>query len=195
LYGDYSSALEQRELFLRQQRVCKSYFPNLCCHLSATSGSLYGEDFAFDMTRVGLGLYGYLPPKLEEEARKVGETLDLKKAMRIYGKVLFSRRVSFGGLGYGNSLDEEKLKKKEKVSLLRFGYADGFLRTKRNGVEGYAKNANNLCMDASIQWGEKKRGKQVPLMLNADQTAEIAGTISYEVLCAATRRAEFIYED
>ena len=42
--------------------------------------------------------------------------------------------------------------------------------------------------------GERKRGEYLPVMLDAEKTASKTGTIAYEVLCAATRRAEFVYE-
>ena len=48
-------------------------------------------------------------------------------------------------------------------------------------------------MDACIRFSSRKRGEKVPILTDADETAKIAGTISYEVLCAATRRAERIY--
>jgi len=54
-------AEEQREAFLELSKVCLKYFPSATRHLSATYGSLLGERFTFDMVRVGIGLYGYLP--------------------------------------------------------------------------------------------------------------------------------------
>lgn len=194
LYGDYSSSIEQRELFLRLQAIGKRYFPNVCSHLSATAGSLYGEEFIFDMTRIGIGLYGYFPKGLCEEAKERAKALQLKKAMTVSAFSMGVRKIRFGGVGYGDTLNKKKLKEDFRISLLRFGYADGFLRQKENGVENFQENANNLCMDVCLRKGRIERGKEIPVLLDAEKTSEITNTISYEVLCAATRRAEILYE-
>ena len=195
LYGDRASAEKQRTLFLQMQRIVKGYFPSVISHLSATSGCLYGKEFAFDQVRVGIGLYGYLPSGLSEEERKTGEKLRLKKGMSVYARSLGERTVRFGGLGYGSTLTEEEITKNRRIYLLRTGYADGFLRKKENGVDGFENNANNLCMDVCLRTGRAARGKEIPVMLDAEKTANATGTIPYEVLCAATRRAEFVYDD
>ena len=53
---------------------------------------------------------------------------------------------------------------------------------------------NNLCMDVCLRSGHSRRGQTVVVMADAEDTAKMTGTISYEVLCAATRRAEFVYD-
>ncbi len=175
------TAEEQRQLFLRLRKIALGYFPNLQSHLSATYGCLLGKGFSFDMVRVGLGLYGYSP---------IPTDLPLQKAMSVWARVTAARTYTFGGVGYG----EGKADKGTPLTLLRAGYGDGFLRKKENGTEGCIRNLNNLCMDGCIRQGKGKRGEWSSLLLDADRTAKETGTISYEVLCAATRRAEFIYE-
>ena len=178
------SANEQRERFLQAKAICKAYFPKITCHLSATAGALKGKAFAFDMVRIGIGLYGYLPDGANVK-------LPLKKAMTVYATVVESKRRISGGVGYGKPL--KKNEQTKDVSVLRLGYADGFLRKRENGVAGFEDNANNLCMDACIRKGRYKRGKEIPVLTDAAETAKITGTIAYEVLCSATRRAERIY--
>ena len=178
------SAEKQRERFLQAERVCGRYYPTVTRHLSATAGSLLGENFAFDMVRVGIGLYGYLPFGAEMK-------FPLKKGMTVSAVAIGSRKYAYGAAGYGKELlGEEKVK---FLSVLRVGYADGFLRKKENGVVEFEKNAGNLCMDACIRKGRYKRGKEVLILTDADETAKQTGTISYEVLCALARRAEKIY--
>ena len=176
------SACEQRERFLRAVELTKGYFPKVTIHLSATFGSLLGKDFAFDMVRIGLGLYGYAPIP----------NLPLQKAMRVYAQCVAVRKYKFGTLGYGENVRREKFG--SKISVHLFGYADGFLREQRNGVEGFEQNANNLCMDACVKLQNGRVGEWLPVLTNAEETAKQTGTIAYEVLCAATRRAEFRYE-
>ena len=178
------SAEKQRTRFLQAERVTKRYFPNFTKHLSATAGALLGDSFAFDMVRVGIGLYGYLPSGAEKK-------ISLKKGMTVYATAIENRRYAYGGAGYGKELAEHERSK--FLSVLRVGYADGFLRKKENGATGFERNANNLCMDACIRKGKYKRGEEVPILTDAEETAKSAGTIAYEVLCAATRRAERIY--
>ena len=177
-------AEKQRQRFLQAERVCKRYFPKITRHLSATAGALLGESFTFDMVRVGLGLYGYLPDGAEKK-------ISLKKGMTVYATAVLKRKYTYGGAGYGKELAESE--RPSFLSVLRVGYADGFLRKKKNGMAGCEQNANHLCMDACIQKGKYKRGKEVPILTDAEETAKGAGTIAYEVLCAATRRAERIY--
>lgn len=179
-----SQAETQRARFAQAEKLCKRYFPDACAHISATQGCLLGKSFAFDMVRVGLGLYGYLPTADE----KAAATFPVKKAMKIYAQSLQNRVYKGGGAGYGERVD---LSRGESFSLIRLGYADGALRAKNNGYAG--ENVNNLCMDVCMQKGFKKRGEWMCVMDDADETAEKTGTIAYEVLCAATRRAEFRY--
>ncbi len=179
LYTHSSSVCEeQRQLFLRMLAICKRYFPNVNAHLGATYGALLGKDYAFDMMRIGLGLYGYLPCSNNQ--------ISLKKGMTIYAKTVANRKYSFGGVGYGST----SMQKGEYVRICRFGYADGFLRTR----DIDEKRANDLCMDVSMEKGREVLGKYVPILTDADEIAKRSGTIAYEVLCAATRRAEFIYD-
>lgn len=182
------TSFSQRERFVRMLAVCKRYFPSLTAHLGATYGALLGKEYAFDMLRVGIGLYGYLPDGLQGRAKSVGKALCLEKGMTVYAATAAVRKYSYGGAGYGVA-DTEGLK---RVSVRRFGYADGFLRRKENGIAA-KKRIQPLCMDACICKGGR-RGVWTPVMMDADEIAKATGTISYEVLCAATRRAEFIYD-
>ena len=191
---DLHRAEKQRRLFLRMVDVARGYFPQLIAHLGATYGALLGQKFAFDMVRVGLGLYGYFPCEANEKTGVGQETLSalpLKKSMAVYAKVIAERKYAFGGFGYG---EEYNGKGVSHLSVCRFGYADGFLRQKENGVDGWQSNANNLCMDACIRFGELEKGAWLPVMTDAEEIARQTGTIAYEVLCAATRRAGFIYD-
>lgn len=181
---------KQRLLFVRMKRVCERYYPSVVSHLSATYGALLGEDFAFGMVRIGLGLYGYLPDEAEPEMK---ERVRLERAMKVYASAVQSRKYSFGGAGYG-ALDEETRNSLSRLTVIRAGYADGFFRKMDNGMEGAEKNASPLCMDVCIRKGRSRAGGYVPVMTDADETARAAGTISYEILCSVTERAEFVYE-
>ncbi len=174
-------ALWQRERFLQMEKICRRYYPAVVAHLSATYGGTIGKGFSMDMVRVGLGLYGYTPTP---------SPFKLYRGMEIFATVAANRKYAYGGAGYGEIPPPERGK---TLSVLRVGYADGFLRRKENGLGRAGENANALCMDVCLQWNTRRRGKTVSIMSDADETAKAAGTVAYEVLCAATRRAERIY--
>ncbi len=190
---DYTreNAERQRLAFLQMREIANGYFPRLLCHLSATYGALLGQDFSFDMMRIGIGLYGYLPDGAQDVDERVVKSLSLQRAMTVWTQVSAVRTYKRGGVGYGKATAE----KDTPVYVARYGYADGWLRKRKNGVVGQETQLNNLCMDACVRKGEQKTGAWLPIMTNAAQTAKATDTISYEVLCAATRRAEMVYED
>lgn len=70
----FENAIAQRDLFVKQCAAAEKYFGKLTRHLSATAGACLSSDYYFDMVRVGLGLYGYLPegclPPAAGEARQ-----------------------------------------------------------------------------------------------------------------------------
>jgi len=175
---DPLSAEVQRQRFLSAQRICRGYFPRVKCHLSATYGALLGKAFAFDGVRIGLGLYGYLPDDVKADA-------PLKKVMQVYAKCMDERTYSYGGAGY----TDIAIEKGGKMRTLRYGYADG------KAYKGGGLVYGTPCMDACVCAGDKRRlyGRWTPVVTDAREIAKREGTISYEVLCRASARAERIY--
>ena len=93
------------------------------------------------------------------------------------------------------------------MAVVSIGYADGYLRTgsgKAHVVLGGEKAPvlGRICMDmcmARVPDGvEVRRGDEVTVFGSAVWTAEdvaaAAGTISYEVICAASRRVPRFYQ-
>ena len=148
-----------------------------------------------DMARVGIGLYGYFPDGIQDVPENAYKALPLEKGMTTYGQRITNRYISFGGVGYGKAWEKGKIQAWQRISVYRIGYADGFLRQQRNGMNGFENNANHLCMDVCLRKGAGKRGVWVPILTDASETARITNTITHEVLCAATRRAEFVYDN
>ena len=89
-------------------------------HLSNSAGMLLGEEFHFDMVRVGLSIYGYNP------LAKIEDNLFLKPALYLKAKVAFIRTIKTGvGVSYGSQFVSVR---KTKLAVLSIGYADGILR-------------------------------------------------------------------
>lgn len=161
----------QLQLFNRAEELVKGVNPNTCAHLAASGGLLSGKKYLKDGARVGILLYGYTPE---------GFSADVKPVLKVFARRTQVTKFIGGGAGYSAAT-----KNYGSLSTYRLGYADGFARTVPLGV-------NNLCMDAFLRDGGKKIE---PVLQNAADYARQCGTISYEVLCAATRRAEIIYEE
>ena len=194
----YTTSLQtserQRVAFENAVALCRRYFPSVRAHLSATCGALLGKKFAFDGVRIGLGLYGYIPDGIADGGGdgKV-QIPTLEKGMTVFATAATSRKYGYGGAGYGETPFAHGTP--QTLTVCRYGYADGFLRRRDNGLRGGETQVNTLCMDACIKAERLPRGKRIPIMTDAAAVAKATGTISYEVLCAATRRAEMIYDN
>jgi alanine racemase len=126
-----------------------------------------------------------------QEKTGLEKALGLKKSMHVKARMVCSRAYTSGGLGY--SAGSQSMRKRAKmlgVSVVRVGYADGFLR--ENGVLD-ENQVGVLCMDAQVRLGKASKGELIPVMVDAYQSAKAAGTISYEILGNATKRAEMVY--
>jgi len=160
--------------FLKAQNFAKCCKNDIISHISASGGILAGRKYDFDMVRAGLMLYGYKPFKSDK--------ISLQKALKITADVIENKTIEqYDNLLYGNY----KLKETTNISLVRLGYADGFLRS------GTKNNYNNLCMDVSA---EKVVNKNKIILTDFDKLAKEYNTICYEVLCNVTKRSEMVYK-
>ena len=181
----------QRQRFARLVDVCRRYFPNVTAHLSATYGATLPKKFAFDMVRVGLGLYGYFPDGANGAKKRFPP---LRRAMKAYAEIACARKRSFGGVGYG-AMTENKKNAGKEIAVLRVGYADGTGYADTNGATERETPIGNFCMDACFVKGQRQRGKRVLLFDDAQALAKKRNTIAYEVLCLTALRAERIYKN
>lgn len=162
----------QLDKFSLAYQAVKGYNKNTVFHVSASGGFLKGA--YFDMCRIGLLLYGYKPFPSGE--------VDVKPIMRVFAPAVERRYLKSGdGLLYG----VRRVKEDTSVSLIRYGYADGLPRAKKKLMPA------NRCMDVSAYKGVY--GEYPVLDGNADLLAKEYGTIPYEILCNAARRAERVY--
>jgi len=104
-------------------RDCLQFVHHHRASLANSAGIALGSDFAFDLTRPGLALYGGVPrQELGEAIRQVAHT---------EAAVIQTRRLSAGSaVGYnGVFVASEPM----RVGTVSLGYADGFLRSRGLG--------------------------------------------------------------
>ncbi len=167
---------------------------NITCHSSLyNSSGVSGFDNKFSLARPGLMLYGYI----------YGEnSVTLKKVMRIYSKVVHVKQIRKGeAVSYNRRFFAQK---DMTYGVVPIGYADGYQRCFTNishmlvnGVK--CPVIGTICMDMTMidLSGVDTNSEMVVEILGdnigADQWAEWAGTISYEMLCGISDRIPRIY--
>lgn len=120
--ADEDSAMNAAQL--ATFREIAAAIPHQRLSLANSAGIALGQDYAFDLTRPGLALYGGVPRgELSGSIRQVA---------RIEAAVIQRRRLSAGdSVGYNAGFTASAPIEVAAVSL---GYADGFLRTRGPGT-------------------------------------------------------------
>ncbi|MFL0671200.1 MAG: alanine racemase, partial [Erythrobacter sp.] len=119
--ADEDSAMNARQL--ADFRAAASQIPHRRMSLANSAGIALGADYACDVTRPGLALYGGVPR---------GELADaIRPVARIEAAVIQRRRIASGqSVGYNAVFTASQTMDIAAVSL---GYADGFLRCRGPG--------------------------------------------------------------
>ena len=152
------------------------------------------------MTRAGIILYGYRPDP------SVPPMLDLWPAMTVKARVVQVRDIpAHTTVSYGRTYETGA---PTRMAVISIGYADGFLRTgsgRAHVVLGGTKAPvlGRICMDMCMvrvpDGAQVGRGDEVtvfgPAVWTAEDAAAAAGTISYEVVCAVSRRVPRFYSE
>jgi len=161
--------------------------------LANSAGCLMGADYAFDLTRPGIGLYG-------------GDPMDgggpaLSAVVRIEAPILQIRDIEAGEpVGYGASFSADAPMRLATVAL---GYADGFIRAAGDGGYGTLDGARlpvcgRVSMDLVVvdvtHAPDARPGRRIAFFGGDLQyQAEAARTISYELLTRLGDRFERVY--
>ena len=165
-----------------------------CCN---SAGIMLEKDMHFNMTRLGIMLYG-LKPDADLEMM-----LDIKPVMTLKTLVTQVKTIKKGDVvSYGRTF---KAKKDMKVATLCVGYADGYPRALSNKGEVLihgkrAKILGRVCMDQVVidvtHIDNVKAEDEVILFGNDLSVCEVAkkcGTINYEIVCGIPRRVPRVY--
>lgn len=198
---DHSYAQQQLEIF--NNLLAKINVSGLLRHFSCSASSLLFPETYFDIVRVGISGYGYWPSKqtyisyIEQDKNgKHLHKIELKPVLSWYAKVVQVKTLEVGDpIGYGLSY---RTFNKTKIIVAPVGYYDGYDRKLSNistiivnGVKAPVRG--RVCMDMfmaevthvkNIRAGDRITliGREGDEVIDADDLAELAGTINYEIL-------------
>ena len=171
---------------------------NFCIkHCANSAAVIQYKKVHMDMVRAGIMLYG-APPDDE-----MANACELKPVMTLCTKVARVRDIcKEDSVSYGCLWSPEK---KSKIATCMIGYADGLHRNLSgkfcmtvNGES--APQVGRICMDmCMIDLTDKMNvdvGSEVEIFGKAnpiENMAQLAGTISYELTCAVSKRVPRMY--
>ncbi|MDR0874684.1 MAG: alanine racemase [Clostridiales Family XIII bacterium] len=156
----------------------------------------------FDVVRPGIVLYGLYPSGDVDKSR-----LPLSPSMSVRGYIVYLKKVPSGfSVSYGRHFTTAR---ESLIATISIGYGDGLPRILggkgRVIVRGrYAPIVGTICMDQFMidvtdvpgvtEYDEiTVLGEQDGLAITAGEIAELAGTISYEIVCRFGQRLPKIY--
>jgi alanine racemase len=202
---DAPSVGEQLKVFAeaRQFLAGLGLRPNFV-HIANTSAVVSRRETWNNMVRPGLALYGYYLP-FQRAGRDVGGSglrLAVEPVLTWKTRILSLREAAPNqALGYGGTY---VTKAHSRIAALPVGYADGYNRqlSSRGRVivrEHYAPIVGRISMDLTlvdvtgidgVDVGDEVilLGSSDSLSVDAQEHAEIAGTIPYEILCNISKR-------
>ena len=172
------------------QRHKEASHPRPEFHLLNTSGVFNYPEYHLDWVRVGIGLYGFANhPKWNETLQPVAQ---LKTNITQIHEIKAGETVGYN-CGW-------KAPQNTRIGVLPIGHADGFSRQYGHGkgwvsIDSHkAPVVGNVCMDmimvelGNIPCDEGSEVVVIGSAVRADELAENAGTISYELLSALGNR-------
>ena len=179
-------------------RTALAMLPPAPASFSSSGGVLIGKDYAFDLVRPGIGLYG---GNVQNAANNPFQTVAV-----LTGRVLQLRRIDRGeSVGYGASF---RAKRPTVIATVALGYADGLMRVIGNrGVAAIAGKRAPIVGRVSMDLATLDVTDLPPASLSTDAEAEFFGdtisledaakaadTVPYELLTALTPRVPRVYE-
>jgi alanine racemase len=160
--------------------------------LANSAGVCLGADYAFDLTRPGLALYGGVPrPEAQGHVRQV---------VHVEAEIVQRRRIEAGArVGYNATFTAER---RHELAIVNIGYADGYLR----GFSGTGRarigdqfaavigrvsmDLTAICVDAAP---ELKEGDWIELDYDLPRASAQSGLSQYELLTGLGQRFERVW--
>lgn len=167
-------------------------------HCGASAAVLHYPCTCLDMVRPGLALYGHYP----DQNCSNSAVINLKPVMTLKSRIATVRTMPNGAsVSYGCTAH---LKRDTRLAVLPIGYGDGLPRNLSNQLEVLIQGklcpvVGNICMDMCMvdvtDLPEVKAGEVATIYGPelTDRAAQLANTISYELLCRIAPRVPRIY--
>ncbi len=212
VFTHFSSSQEKDKSFTYEQnRKFKEVIKQLenekisipLIHAANSAAILDIPDSHFNMVRPGLILYGIFP------SNYVSRNIELKQAMSFKTRIINLKKLDPGSvIGYGRTFE---IMKQTTVATIPVGYKDGFNRGFSNLGEVLVHGKRvpiigRVCMDRcfidvtnipDVEIGSEVIlfGNQGDETISIESTAELIGTIPYEVVCnVGTKTPEKMYK-
>lgn len=199
---DKSFTLKQLDKFKSIVETIKRDKPQVIAHCANSAAAIEVPQAQLDMVRIGISLYGMFP------SPQVKHLVNLRPAMTFCTKVSFVKEVPQGTpISYGLTFVTSR---PSRIATLPLGYADGYMRTLSGKgqvlIQGQrVPQVGQICMDycmvdvtdlPSVDCGEQVVifGTQGDEQIPADELANLAGTINYEIVCAVSARVPRYYK-
>lgn len=166
-------------------------------HIACSAAALTRPDSQYNLVRLGISLYGHWPsPAVRREVTLGRQRVDLTPVMSWRTTIAQVKQVAPGAqVGYGGRFVANR---PMRIAVLPVGYYDGYDRGLGNRSEVLIRGTRckvlgNICMNMLMvdvsTLPAAKPGDVVTLMgrdgmnaITADDLAEWAGTINYEII-------------
>jgi len=183
------------------------------CHAANSAAVFQYPEAHFDMVRPGLVIYGYYPGDITEEylnSKNPQAPVHLNPLMDVRSSIVDIKQVKRGeSISYGRQwVAQEDC----HVGVIPAGYGDGLLRRYGENLQVTINGrlypvCGRICMDQCmiylgvdspvsrwdevIVFGPREHGA----LQSAQDIADKAGTISYEITCGIDQRVPRVYKD
>lgn len=211
LFSHFSTADEEDKSYTNNQLEKFNWFYNKLLernvhinirHIANSAAIIDLPQCHFEAVRPGIILYGYYP---SDEVIK--NRINLKPVMSLKTSIVHIKELCSGEyISYGRRY---KTVRKSVIATLPVGYADGYTRLLFNKAKviingRFAPVIGSICMDQCMvdvtDIENVTVGDEVVLMghtgdmkFDADDIAELLGTINYEVICMISKRVPRVY--
>ncbi len=169
-------------------------------HIANSGGILQLPESHFDLVRPGILLYGVYP------SAEVLRTVDVRPALSWKSRVVYFKVVQPGHpVSYGSTWQSDHA---VRVVTVPVGYGDGYFRSMSDKAQVLIRGqkypqVGRICMDqimVNLEMGTAYNGDEVILVgeadgqeVTAEDLAEWAGTIPYEILTNIGARVPRVY--
>jgi alanine racemase len=192
-YADHQlSAFKEAIAIFKEHKIDPKYK-----HTASSAASILYSDTHFNLLRVGISMYGLWPSENVRKSQVTSHKLDLIPVLSWKTIVAQVKQVQKGTpISYGLT---ERMPRNGLIAVLPIGYADGFDRvgmSRRGQVLICGKRCKvmgRVCMNMTMVdvTGLKNVapesevvliGSQGKTSISAEQMADLAGTINYEIV-------------